>query len=1083
VAHALDSGSLTITAGAGAGKTTLLEEALDGSPTGVAWLSCSDTERAPGTLLLRIVDAIARAAPGVADALAEGLGASSQQIDVPAATRELIAELSRLRVEPLVLVVDDAEHLEGAEGSERLINELIRSGLPALRVALASRRPLALRIAKPRAAGQVTELSAHDLAFDSEECAALLRERIGRDPSPELVSEAMKATEGWPLGIVLAAALVARRARDGDDRTTLTELARAPDLRAYLSEELLDSLEPELREAALRSSVARIVTPAVAEALELPDELGHRADRAGVPVRWLGDEAFVYHPLVRSFLLEHARDEWDEPDWQRLHAVVAPAVAAGGDAIGAIEHWLAAARWPEAMDAIDREGAALITTSPELVSGWLDRLPSEWHHVPLFLLLRGQIEWSAGQHERALGPLREAVARYRDAGDAEHEWRARLVISDPLMSTGMFDEMVEMAVGWSEADAAASVSAKGVAWYAVLALNQLGRTAEAESLADRLRQDAETAALFRWIDDVASPIVDLPAGRAEVALERLRLTIRELEMRDPQGRLPVPLAVIVLVLLDIGDEDEALVWLGRCQREAERLGLGFIARDACLQRASLLAMAGNLADAELELERAGERRGTGWRGVSRHKAEAILAAARGDAKGAVAAAERALERVRPALIPYRVWAAVDMATVLAESGASERAGEAVEGALADLDERFPGKLGRYHRARLLATRAWLRFVAGQRKSAYADLRRSWSEAGEGAGTLARAHWRQLEPVVWQALADSAVDAETVLPSLEQALPAGKALITFMDHPEPSVRRVAIRAALASSHPAALSRLAKLVKDADEAVASAAQAAGERLRRAPPPLRFALLGRFTVWRAGWEMGEDSWARPLDARLVRLLLVHLGEAVSEDLIFEALWPGRPPSTARRGLQVAVSRVRSTLDLPDADRSLIERGDGTYRLVLGERDTVDAEEFRAAANAALAERGASQRSLLERTRGLWGGEPLPEERYSDWAAPHRERLLDRYIAVLTALAELHERAGDHAEASDVARELVDLDPLNEGGHRALIAAYARSGRRGHALRQYLECRRALVDELGMEPSDETSRLQVRILAGETV
>jgi len=88
-----------------------------------------------------------------------------------------------------------------------------------------------------------------------------------------------------------------------------------------------------------------------------------------------------------------------------------------------------------------------------------------------------------------------------------------------------------------------------------------------------------------------------------------------------------------------------------------------------------------------------------------------------------------------------------------------------------------------------------------------------------------------------------------------------------------------------------------------------------------------------------------------------------------------------------------------------------------------------------------------------------------------------------VLSALAELHARAGEHAAAAEVSAELVRLDPLNEGGHRALMTAYARAGRTGHALRQYLECRRALVEELGVEPAEETSRLQARILAGEAV
>ena len=49
--------------------------------------------------------------------------------------------------------------------------------------------------------------------------------------------------------------------------------------------------------------------------------------------------------------------------------------------------------------------------------------------------------------------------------------------------------------------------------------------------------------------------------------------------------------------------------------------------------------------------------------------------------------------------------------------------------------------------------------------------------------------------------------------------------------------------------------------------------------------------------------------------------------------------------------------------------------------------------------------------------------------------------------------------------------------------MRAYARAGQRGRALRQYLECRRALIDQLGVEPSAETAGLQQRILAGEQV
>jgi len=88
-----------------------------------------------------------------------------------------------------------------------------------------------------------------------------------------------------------------------------------------------------------------------------------------------------------------------------------------------------------------------------------------------------------------------------------------------------------------------------------------------------------------------------------------------------------------------------------------------------------------------------------------------------------------------------------------------------------------------------------------------------------------------------------------------------------------------------------------------------------------------------------------------------------------------------------------------------------------------------------------------------------------------------------VLGALVESYERSGEPHEAIRTARALLEVDPLNERAHRKLMTAYARTGRTSYALRQYLECRRAMVVELGVEPSAETSRLQARILAGEGV
>ncbi len=74
---------------------------------------------------------------------------------------------------------------------------------------------------------------------------------------------------------------------------------------------------------------------------------------------------------------------------------------------------------------------------------------------------------------------------------------------------------------------------------------------------------------------------------------------------------------------------------------------------------------------------------------------------------------------------------------------------------------------------------------------------------------------------------------------------------------------------------------------------------------------------------------------------------------------------------------------------------------------------------------------------------------------------------------MTALQDEAGEHEAAINSARRLAALDPLSEIGQRALIRAYARSGRRPEALRQYRTCAEILKRELGVAPDAETQAL----------
>ncbi|MGI8512133.1 MAG: hypothetical protein ACR2NH_05835, partial [Solirubrobacteraceae bacterium] len=64
LADALESGSVLLTAPAGFGKSTALEEAVRRRGTETAWVACTSAERAPGRLLLRLIEALRGTLPG-----------------------------------------------------------------------------------------------------------------------------------------------------------------------------------------------------------------------------------------------------------------------------------------------------------------------------------------------------------------------------------------------------------------------------------------------------------------------------------------------------------------------------------------------------------------------------------------------------------------------------------------------------------------------------------------------------------------------------------------------------------------------------------------------------------------------------------------------------------------------------------------------------------------------------------------------------------------------------------------------------------------------------------------------------------
>ena len=1023
VAAALDGGArVLLTAEAGYGKTALLDEALALHSREAVRLSGREADD-----LAAWIDAALRA------------GAT--------------------------IVLDDADALPAEQAG--VVQALLDASSVA--VAVAARRSLGLALGRLRAEGTLVELTAAELAFNVRECAELLRARSGRDPVGRDVERVMAATEGWPFGVALTAA--GRTRGDGADAL------------AFLRDEVLDRLEPGLRAVLVDAATPDALDARLAQAVGLDAEALAELAGAGVFLRPCDPDRRTYrfHPLFRTLLRERAAAERPADRTAALHARVAAALAEEGWSPQAVEHWLAAGDSRGALAAVAAAGLELAATPPETLARWHHALGAEGCGDLGERLLAGALAYVAGQPERATEALGAAVTRARDDGDDAGEWTARALMAAALHALSEPDLAVEVAagfdgpIGWR-----AGPAAPAAAMSAALALAAAGRAEESRVLAGAaLRHPA--GGPLTGLEHLRQAQLDLPRGRLEGAATRLRAAADVLEEADPFGRRPALLACAATLLAEQGADDEALAAFEQAAAAAAARSDRRLAAAVRAQRALLLVGAGSLAEAELELGRAGSVPAA-CRDAAHEAAVAAVAAVRGDASDALAAADRAIAAAARGPLAERLSVTATLAPLMAEAGAPGLAGETVARALAEAEERLGAEDSAWARARLLVQRAWLAGLRGDEGAADADAAAAWTAAADARPALVRREWPRLRGLVWGALERGALAPEDVLPAIERAWPGGAALLPFTDHPLAAVRRRAVAPVVASGHPRALGQLKDLALEGDDAVAAAARAAIESVRLAPPPLSFRLLGGFEARRGTWRIEPSAWGRPMTARLVRFLLVHRGRVVPEDVLFEAFWAGKPAASARRNLQVAVSMARGVLDTGLSAESVIESVDHGYRLRLAAHDAVDTEEFTIAARAALAERDEeTRRALLERATGLWHGEPLPEDTYADWSRDWRRALTDLYGAVLEALVAACREEADHRATIAAATRLLELDPLNEAVHRDLMAAYARTGRVADALRQYLHCRRLLVDELGVEPSAPTSLMQGRILAGE--
>lgn len=330
-----------ISAPAGYGKTTLLAEWIATKPECAAWLSLDAQDDNAARFWTYVIAALQTVSKADLGQRALQALEASEVSDPQTILTSLLNDVAALD-HTIILVLDDYHVITNRvihEGMTFLIEHLPQQ----LHLVIATRADPLLPISRLRARGQLTELRVADLRFTADEAAAFLNDSMNLDLTAQDVQALESRTEGWIVGLQLAALSMQGRA----DAHAFIEAFTGSHhyVLEYLADEVLQRQPESLQRFLIETSILnRMCAPLCNAVTERSDSADVLADlnRRNLFVTPLDGEHywFRYHHLFAELLNGHLQ-RLRANDLPMLHRRAAQWHEANGDAGDALRHALA----------------------------------------------------------------------------------------------------------------------------------------------------------------------------------------------------------------------------------------------------------------------------------------------------------------------------------------------------------------------------------------------------------------------------------------------------------------------------------------------------------------------------------------------------------------------------------------------------------------------------------------------------------------------------------------------------------------------------------------------------------------------
>ncbi|MDY6878351.1 MAG: LuxR C-terminal-related transcriptional regulator [Chloroflexota bacterium] len=309
-----------VSAPAGFGKTTLVAEWASAIGRPVGWLSLDKGDNDPARFWRYVVAALQTMEPAIGSVVMAALQSQSS-LRFEQLVTSLINDVAERSV-PLVLVLDDYHVIED-DTIHRSLGFLLDHLPPRLHVVAVTRADPPLSLPRRRGRAEVSEVRAADLCFTRDEAAAFLNTCMSLALSPDDVAALEERTEGWIVGLQMAALSLQGRS----DKRDFVEAFAGDDRHVgdYLVEEVLHRQPEHIQDFLLRTAILGRLCGSLCDAVlcrgaeergrgrELSPASPHLSSSVS------GQEILEYLDRARLFLVPLD----DRREWYRYHHLFA----------------------------------------------------------------------------------------------------------------------------------------------------------------------------------------------------------------------------------------------------------------------------------------------------------------------------------------------------------------------------------------------------------------------------------------------------------------------------------------------------------------------------------------------------------------------------------------------------------------------------------------------------------------------------------------------------------------------------------------------------------------------------------------